>query len=185
MPEVSAEVVAQLEDVLDLYADPSDPQRPKVNVEETRKQLSAATRTPVPAKPGEVERYDSDYQRTGTRTLCLFWEPQAGWRQMEVTEQRPRRDFAHQRQWLVDERYPPATTVRVVRDHLNTHKPASLYETVEPAEARRILKRLEFHHTSKHGRWLNMAESEFSGLSRQCLDRRILDEATLIRELRA
>jgi hypothetical protein len=185
MPEVSAEFVAQMEDVLELYAEPYDPQRPKVNFDETSKQLIAETRTPLPAKPGEVERYDYEYQRNGTRNLFLFCEPQAGWRHIEVTEQRTMRDFAHQMQWLVDERYPHATTVRVVMDQLNTHKPASLYETFEPAEARRILKRLEFHHTPKHGSWLNMAEIEFSVLSRQCLDRRIPDEATLIRELRA
>jgi DDE superfamily endonuclease len=174
-----------MEDVLDLYADPYDPQRPKVNFDETSKQLIAETRTPWPAKPGEVERYDYEYQRNGTRNLFLFCEPQAGWRHIAVTAQRTMRDFAHQMKWLVDERYPHATMVRVVMDQLNTHKPASLYETFEPAEARRILKRLEFHHTPKHGSWLNMAEIEFSVLSRQCLDRRIPDEATLTRELRA
>jgi hypothetical protein len=126
MPEVSAEFVAHMEDVLDLYAAPSDPQRPKVNCDETSKQLIAEPRTPLPAKPGEVERYDSEYQRNGTRTLFLFCEPQAGWRQIEVAEQRTMRDFAHQMKWLVDERYPHAPTVRVVRDHLNTHNPASL-----------------------------------------------------------
>jgi hypothetical protein len=114
--------------------------------------------------------------------LC---EPQAGWRHIVVTEQRTMQDFAHQMKWLVDEGYPQADLIRVVLDNLNTHKLASLYETFPPAEARRIAKKLEFHYTPKHGSWLNMAELEFSVLSRQCLDRRIPDEATLIRELQA
>jgi DDE superfamily endonuclease len=185
MPEVSAELVAPREDGLELYAEPDDPQRPKVNFAETSKQLMAETRTPWPAKPGEVERYDSEYQRNGTRNLFLFCEPQVGWRHMAVTAQRTMRDFAPQRKGLVDEGYPHARRVRVVMDQLHTHQPASLYETFEPAEARRILKRWEFPLTPKHGSWLNMAEIEFSVLSRQCLDRRIPDEATLTRELRA
>jgi hypothetical protein len=174
-----------MEDVLDLHAEPYDPQRPKVNFDETSKQLITETRTPVPARPGAVERYDYEYQRNGTRTLFLFCDPQAGWRHIVVTEQRTMPDFAHQMKWLVDERYPEATVIRVVLDNLNTHKIASLYETFAPAEARRIAKKLEFHHTPKHGSWLNIAELEFSVLSRQCLARRIPDESTLIRELQA
>ena len=115
----------------------------------------------------------------------MFCEPQAGWRHLEVTERRTRHDFAHQMQWLVDERYPQAEVMRVVMDQLNTHKPASLYETFAPAEARRILRKLEFHYTPKHGSWLNMAEIELSVLQRQCLARRIPNVATLKRELRA
>jgi hypothetical protein len=174
-----------MEDVLDLHAEPYDPQRPKVNFDETSKQLITETRTPVPARPGAVERYDYEYQRNGTRNLFLFCDPQAGWRHIVVTEQRTMQDFAHQMKWLVDERYPEATVIRVVLDNLNTHKIASLYETFAPAEARRIAKKLEFHHTPKHGSWLNIAELEFSVLSRQCLARRIPDESTLIRELQA
>jgi hypothetical protein len=174
-----------MEDVLDLYAEPYDPQRPKVNFDETSKQLIAEPRTPVPAKPGAVERYDYEYQRNGTRNLFLCCEPQAGWRHIVVTEQRTMQDFAHQMKWLVDERYPEAEVIRVVLDNLNTHKLASLYETFAPEEARRIAKKLEFHHTPKHGSWLNMAELAFSVLSRQCLARRIPDETTLIRELQA
>jgi hypothetical protein len=174
-----------MEDVLDLHAEPYDPQRPKVNFDETSKQLITETRTPVPARPGAVERYDYEYQRHGTRNLFLFCDPQAGWRHMVVTEQRTMQDFAHQMKWLVDERYPEATVIRVVLDNLNTHKIASLYETFAPAEARRIAKKLEFHHTPKHGSWLNIAELEFSVLSRQCLARRIPDDSTLIRELQA
>jgi len=174
-----------MEDVLDLYEEPYDPQRPKVNVDETSKQLIAETRPPLPAKAGQPECYDDPYQRNGTRNLFLFCEPQAGWRHIEVTQQRTMQEFAHQMQWLVDERYPEAEVIRVVMDQLNTHKPASLYEAFEPAEARRILKRLEFHDTPKHGSWLNMAEIELSVLARHCLDRRIPDEETLKREIKA
>lgn len=174
-----------MEDVLDLYEEPHDPKRPKVCFDESSKQLIAETRQPLPASPGQAQRYDTEYKRNGTRNLFLFLEPDEGWRHMEVTDRRTMFDFAHQMRWLVDERYPDAEVVRVILDNLNTHKPASLYEAFPPAEARRILKRLEFHHTPKHGSWLNMAEIEFSVFSRQCLDRRIGDETTLKREIKA
>jgi transposase len=182
---VSAEFVAAMEDVLDLYAEPTDPQRPKVCFDETPKQLVAETRRPLPASPGQAERYDYEYQRNGTRNLFLFCEPDRGWRHIEMTETRTMQDFAHQMQWLVDVPYPDADVIRVVLDNLNTHKPAALYETFAPAEARRILKRLEFHYTPKHGSWLNMAEIELSVLSRECLDRRLPDPKTLRREIGA
>jgi hypothetical protein len=174
-----------MEDVLDLYEEPYDPQRPVVCFDETSKQLVAEKRSPIPAKPGRLERFDYEYQRNGTRNLFLFLEPQRGWRHVAVTERRTMKDFAHQMQWLVDEAYPEAEVVRLVLDNLNTHRPASLYETFEPAEARRILKQLEFHYTPKHGSWLNMAEMELSVFSRECLDRRIPDEATLKGETQA
>ena len=174
-----------MEDVLDLYEEPYDPQRPKVCFDETNKQLVAETRVGVPAQPGQVARYDYEYQRNGTRNLFLFLEPQGGWRHVAVTERRTMQDFAHQMRWLLDEAYPEAEVVRLVLDNLNTHRPASLYETFLPAEARRILKRLEFHYTPKHGSWLNMAEMELSVFSRECLDRRIPDEATLKGEIQA
>jgi hypothetical protein len=182
---VSAEFVAAMEDVLDLYEEPYDPRRPKVNFDETSKQLIAEKREPVPTAPGQPARYDYEYQRNGTRNLFMLTEPQAGWRHIAVTAHRTMQDFAHQMHWLVDEAYPAATVIRVVLDNLNTHKPASLYETFAPAEARRLLKKLEFHYTPKHGSWLNMAEIELSILSRQCLDRRIPDDATLQREVTA
>ena len=182
---MSAEFVAAMEDVLDLYEEPYDPKRPKVNFDEASKQLIAETRMPLPAKPGKPEIYDYEYQRNGTRNLCMFCEPQAGWRHIAVTEHRTMQDFAHQMQWLVDERYPEADVIRVVMDNLNTHKPASLYEAFEPVEARRLLKKLEWHYTPKHGSWLNMAEIELSILQGQCLDRRIPDEAMLTREITA
>ena len=174
-----------MEDVLDLYTEPYDPKRPKVNFDETSKQLIRETREPLPAAPGRPARYDYEYERNGTRNLFMLVEPQVGWRHITATERRTMQDFAHQMQWLVDEGYPDATVIRVVMDNLNTHKPASLYETFAPAEARRLLKKLEFHHTPKHGSWLNMAEIELSILSRQCLDRRIPDDAMLRREITA
>ncbi len=174
-----------MEDVLALYEEPYNPQRPTVTFDETSKQLIREKRPPVPAQPGRPARYDYEYQRQGTRNLFLFCEPQAGWRHITVTAQRTMQDFAHQMRWLVDERYPAAEVIRVVLDNLNTHKPAALYETFAPAEARRLLQKLEFHYTPKHGSWLNMAELEFSVLSRQCLGRRIPDEATLKRQVAA
>lgn len=174
-----------MEDVLDLYEEPYDPKRPKVNFDETSKQLIEEVRQPLPLKPGQAERFDYEYRRNGTRNLFMFCEPQAGWRHISVTARRTKRDFAYQMRWLVDERYPEAEVIRVVMDNLNTHKWASLYEAFEPGEARRILRKLEFHYTPKHASWLNMAEIELSVLMRQCLDRRIPDEETLNREVRA
>ena len=170
-------------DVLEVYAEPYDPRRPKVNLDETSQQLIKETRIPLPAQAGQPQRFDDEYERNGTRNLFLFVEPQAGRRHVHVTEQRTKVDFAHAMQWLVDEGYPEATVIRVVLDNLNTHKIASLYEAFAPAEARRIARKLEFHSTPKHGSWLNMAEIEWSILQQQCLDRRMPDEATLTREI--
>jgi len=174
-----------MEDVLELYAEPYDAKRPQVNFDETSKQLIQETRQALPARPGQPARFDYEYERNGTRNLFLFTEPQTGFRHVNVTEQRTMIDFAHQMQWLVDEAYPEADVIRVVLDNLNTHKAASLYEAFAPAEARRIVKKLEFHYTPKHGSWLNMAEIELSVLQRQCLARRIADEATLVDEIAA
>jgi DDE superfamily endonuclease len=174
-----------MEDVLDLYAEPYDTRRPKVNFDEKSVQLIAETRTSLPAQPGQPARIDYEYQRNGTANLFVMCEPQAGWRHVVVTERRTKHDFAYQMQWLVDERYPHAEVIRVVLDQLNTHRPASLYDTFPPAEARRIRKRLEFHYTPKHGSWLNMAEIELSVLHRQCLDRRLPDVPTLTQEVHA
>ena len=182
---MSAEFVACMEDVLDLYAEPYDPERPVVCFDETSKQLLAEKRSPIPPKPARRERYDYEYQRNGTRNLFMLCEPLAGWRHVAVTERRTMVDFAQQMRWLADEAYPASEKIRVVLDNLNTHKPASLYETFEPKEARRIRKRLEFHYTPKHGSWLNMAEIEFSVLARRALRRRIADEETLSGEIAA
>ncbi len=173
-----------MEDVLDLYAEDYDEKRPVVGFDETSKQLIGETRVALSARPGVVERFDYEYARNGVCNLFMFCCPKRGWRHVEVTAQRTMIDFAHQMRWLVDEAFPTAARVRVVMDNLNTHKAASLYETFAPEEARRILRKLEFHYTPKHGSWLNMAEIELSVFSRQCLDRRIGDEETLKREIK-
>ena len=182
-----------MEDVLDpvsstgqaLYHEAYDPERPVVCFDETSRQLVEEVRPPSKAKPGRVERYDTEYQRNGTRNRFLFCEPKGGWRHVEVTGRRTAVDFAHQMRWLVEEAYPHARVVRLVLDNLNTHKLGSLYEAFAPSEARRIAKRLEFHHTPTHGSWLNMAEIELSVFSRQCLNRRVGDEALLRQEVAA
>ena len=176
---MNGEFVAAMEDVLDLYAEPYDPNRPVVCFDETSTQLLADVREPLPAQPGRPRRQDYEYRRRGTRNLFLSCEPLAGWRHIAITQRRAMPDFAHQMRWLVDVAYPHATVVRVVLDNLNTHRVASLYETFPAAEARRIAIRLEFHHTPKHASWLNMAEIEFSALSRACLKGRNPDADAL------
>lgn len=171
-----------MEDVLDLYEQVYDPLQPVVCFDEKPVQLLGETRVPRPPRPGRAQRYDYEYERKGTANIFLTIEPLAGWRQVAVTEHRTKLDFAAQMKQLIDVRYPDATKVRVVLDNLNTHKPASLYEAFLPAEARRVLQRLEFHYTPKHGSWLNMAEIELSVLSSQCLARRIGEQERLARE---
>jgi hypothetical protein len=179
---VNSDFVAAMEDVLDLYAEPYAPKRPTVCFDESPRQLIAATRQPVPARPGHPARYDYEYRRNGTCNVFLFFEPHAGWRHVVVTDQRTKLDFAQQMQWLVEERYPEAEVIRVVLDNLNTHRLAALYEAFAPVEARRLVRKLEFHYTPKHGSWLNMAELELSVFDRQCWDRRIGDRDTLAAE---
>ena len=174
-----------MEDVLDVYAAPLDPKRPLVCFDEHLVQLITEKRQPLPAKPGYPERYDYEYQRNGTRNLFMIFMPLLGRRHVRVTEQRTKSDFAHCMKYLVDDLLPEADKVVVVQDNLNTHSPVSLYETFEPAEAKRILDRLEFHFTPKHGSWLNMAEIEIGVLCEQCLDDRIPDDETLGGELAA
>jgi hypothetical protein len=185
IPDVNGAFVAAMEDVLELYAEPYDPQQPKVCLDETNRQLLADTCPPLPATAGQPLRSDYAYTRQGTRNLFLCCEPPAGWRHIAVTERRTKHDFAHPMQWLVDERYPEATVIRIVLDNLHTHGPGSLYEAFMPAEAQRLVEKWEFHYTPKHGRWRNMAEIALSILQRQCLDRRLADEDTLKRELAA
>lgn len=185
IPTVGADFVWRMEDVLDLYAEPHDPARPTVCFDETSKQLVAETRTPLPMEPGKPERVDYEYERRGTANLFLVTEPLRGWRHVDVTDRRTKHDFAQQMRDLVDRHFPNADRIRVVLDNLNTHTPGSLYEAFAPEEARRILRKLEFHYTPVHGSWLNMAELEFSMLSRQCLDRRIGSRGLLSSEVAA
>ena len=172
-----------MEDVLDLYQEPFDPKKPVVTFDERPVQLISETRRPLPARPGRRERYDYEYHREGTANLFEFFQPWAGWRHLKVTDHRAKEDFAQCMKELVDVHFPDADVIRLVVDNLNTHDLSSLYETFEPAEARRMARKLEFHYTPKHGSWLNMVEIEFAVLSRQCLDRRIPDLETLTREV--
>jgi hypothetical protein len=174
-----------MEDVLELYAEPYDPTRPRVCFDEQPVPLVAETRTPRPVRSGRAARYDYEYDRMGTANLFMVAAPLAGRRQVTVTARRTKRDFAGQMQQLVDVHYPNAERIRVVMDNLNTHGPASLDEAFAPAEARRLRRRLEFHYTPRHASWLNMAEIELSVLTGQCLDRRIPDQATLTQEIAA
>lgn len=173
-----------MEHILDLYELPYNPLRPMICFDETSKQLIAETRIPLPVSPGQVLRYDYEYRRNGTRNLFLFFEPLAAWRHVEVTEHRTALDFAHQMRWLVDVAYPDAECIEVVMDNLNTHTYAALYEAFEPAEARRIARKLAFHFTPKHASWLNMAEIEFSVFLRK-LGLRVPDEKTLKQKVNA
>lgn len=174
-----------MEDVLDIYTRPYDPARPVVCMEETCKQLLRDSQAPLPIAPAQPLRVDYEYARDGVVNLFLFCEPLAARRWVDVREHRTRVDWAYQIQDLVDRRYPQAERILLVRDNLNTHTPAALYEAFAPAEAKRLADKLEIHHTPKHGRWLNLAEIELSVLSRQCLDRRVPDAATLIDEVAA
>lgn len=174
-----------MEDVLELYAAPPDPRRPLVCFDERPVQLVAHTRAPIPAAPGRPARIDYEYRRAGTANLFILLAPHQGWRHVEPTEQRTKRDFAVMMRALVDTYFPYATTIRVVLDNLNTHTLASLYEVSPPAEARRIARKVELHYTPKHGSWLNMAEAEIALLSRQALDQRIADTDSLRRVVAA
>jgi hypothetical protein len=184
-PQANAEFVCAMEDVLEVYTRPYDPQRPQVCVDETSKQLVAETRMPLPAAPGQPKRVDYEYERKGTANLFMVFEPLAGKRLVKVTERRTAVDFAQLLREVVDTQYAQAEKIVLVMDNLNTHKLASLYEAFEPAEARRLLERLEIHYTPKHGSWLNMAETELSVLATQCLNRRIPDSPILSQEVAA
>ena len=184
-PEANAEFVCQMEDILQLYIRPYDPDYPLVCFDESSKQLISEVRKPLPAEPGQAERYDYEYQREGVCNLFMMFEPLVGWRHVEVTDQRTQIDYAQQIKYLVDECYPQAKKIQLAQDNLNTHVRASLYKAFQPAEARRILDKIEFHYTPKHGSWLNMAEIELSVLHRQCLDRRIAHKDVLKQEIAA
>jgi len=174
-----------MEDVLDVYHWPYDPAFPQVCLDETSTPLIGEARTPVALAPGQPARQDYEYVRNGVANLFLVTESLRGWRDVIVTNHRTSIDFAHVLRDLVDLHYPTAERIVLVLDNLNTHTPAALYAAFPPDEAKRIADRLEWHYTPKHGSWLNMAEIEFSVLSRQCLDRRIADQAMLTTEVAA
>lgn len=184
-PKENAAFVASMEDVIEVYHRPRDAAKPLVCLDETSKQLVAETRAPLPVQPGQPARHDYEYERNGTANLFMLFAPLEGFRHVEVTERRTAIDYAHILRNLSDVHFPNAEKIVLVQDNLNTHAPASLYEAFEPAEARRLVERFEWHYTPKHGSWLNLAESELAVLSSQCLDRRIPDAQMLTREVEA
>ncbi len=174
-----------MEDVLTLYARPYDPLKPVVCLDEKVKYLLSSPRASLPIRKGQSEKEDYEYRREGTCNLFVMVEPKAGRRHVIVTEQRTAKEYAHALKWLVDEGYPKAEKIILIDDNLNTHTGASLYKTFRPEEARRLLDKIEHHHTPRHGSWLNMAEIEISVFERQCLHRRIVDRASLVDEVAA
>jgi hypothetical protein len=185
IPQVDGEYVARMENVLDLYAEEPDPKHPVVCFDESPTQLIGEVRQPIPAEPGRIERYDCEYKRNGTANLFIFLDVHRPWRKVKVTERRAAEDYAQCMRELVDVHYPDAEYLRVVQDNLSTHSAGALYQAFPPAEARRILRRLEFHYTPKHASWLNMVEIEIGVLRSQCLDRRIDTKEQLKSEIAA
>jgi hypothetical protein len=184
-PQASAGFVANMEDVLEVYQRPHDPQRPVVCLDETTKQMIAETRAPIPAAPGRKARHDYEYERNGVASLFMMFAPLEGWRDVKVADRHAAVDYAHVLKELSDTHFPDAAKIVLVQDNLSTHTPASLYATFPAAEARRLAEHFEWHYTPKHGSWLDMAESELAVLATQCLDRRIPDKPTLIKEVAA
>jgi len=185
IPQVDADYVARMEDVLDLYAEEPDPKRPVVCFDESPIQLIGEVRQPIPSKPGQLERYDCEYRRNGTANLFVFLDVNRPWRKVKVTERRAAEDFAVCMRELIDVHYPAAERIRVVLDNLSTHSLGALYQTFPAEEARRVLRRLEFHYVPKHASWLNMVEIEIGVLAAQCLDRRIESYTRLVAETAA
>lgn len=178
-PEANAAFVCAMENVLEVYKRPYDPQRPVVCMDEKPKQLVAETRTPRPTAPGRPQRIDYEYRRNGTANVFMFTEPLAGWREGQVTSRRTRTDWAHQIRTLLEGRYRDAGKVTLVCDNLNTHAGASLYEAFPPAEARRLLEKLEIIPTPFHGSWLNIAELELAVLEKQAIGGRVPEQPAL------
>jgi len=185
IPQVDAEYVARMEDVLDLYAEPPDPKRPVVCFDESPIQLIGEVRPPIPARPGQLERYDFEYKRNGTANLFVFLDVHRPWRKVKVTNSRAAIDFAVCMRELADIHFPKAERIRVVLDNLSTHSAGALYQAFPAPEARRLLRRLEFHYVPKHASWLNMVEIEIGVLAAQCLDRRIDSTKQLVAETAA
>jgi hypothetical protein len=184
-PSANAAFVAAMEDVLDVYTRPHDPARPLVCLDETSKQLTKETRAPFPMQPGQPARFDYEYERNGVASLFMVFAPLEGWRHVAVRARRTAIDYAHVLRDLADTHFSKVDKIVLVQDNLNTHRPASLYKAFPAAEAKRIADRFEWHYTPKHGSWLNIAECELSVLARQCLDRRIPDQASLETEVTA
>jgi transposase len=185
IPQVDGEYVARMEDVLDLYAEEPDPKRPVVCFDESPTQLIGEVRQPIPAEPGQLERYDCEYKRNGTANLFIFLDAHRSWRKVKVTDRRAAEDFAACMRELTDVHFPEVERIRVVLDNLSTHSAGSLYQAFPPSEAHRVLRRLEFHRVPKHASWLNMVEIEIGVLRGQCLDQRIASKEQLVSEIAA
>jgi transposase len=185
IPHVDGEYVARMEDVLDLYAEAPDPKRPVICFDESPTQLIGEARQPIPAEPGQIERYDCEYKRNGTVNLFVFLDAHRPWRKVKVTDRRAAEDFATCMRELSDVHFPAAERIRVVLDNLSTHSAGALYQAFPASEARRVLRRLEFHYVPKHASWLNMVEVEIGVLRGQCLDRRIATQRRLVSEIAA
>ena len=185
IPHFDGEYVARMEDVLDLYAEVPDPKRPVICFDESPTQLIGEARQPIPAEPGQIERYDCEYKRNGTVNLFVFLDAHRPWRKVKVTDRRAAEDFATCMRELSDVHFPAAERIRVVLDNLSTHSAGALYQAFPASEARRVLRRLEFHYVPKHASWLNMVEVEIGVLRGQCLDRRIATQRRLVSEIAA
>jgi transposase len=185
IPEVDADYVARMEDVLDLYAEAPDPRRPVICFDESPIQLIGEARRPIPPEPGQIERYDCEYRRNGTANLFVFLDANRPWRKVKVTERRTAIDFAVCMRELAEIHYPKAELIRVVLDNLSTHSVGAFYQAFPAEHARRLLRRIEFHYVPKHASWLNMVEIEIGVLSSQCLDRRIESRQLLVAEVAA
>ena len=185
IPQVDGEYVARMEDVLDLYAEQPDPKRPVICFDESPTQIIGRVRQPIPARRGQLERYDREYKRNGTTNLFVFLDVHRPWRKVKVTENRAAVDFAACMKELADVHFPKAERIRIVLDNLSTHSAGALYQAFPPYEARRLLRRLEFHYVPKHASWLNMVEIEIGVLRGQCLDRRIASQEQLVSEIAA
>jgi len=181
-PEADAEFVAGMEEVLDVYARPYDPRRPVLCMDEQPVQLLRETRTPIPATRRHPRRVDYEYERAGTASLFMFCEPLSGWREVAVRERRTKVDWAQEVDRLLRTRYPAAQEVTLVCDNLNTHTKGAFYEAFDPERARRLVRKLDFCHTPKHGSWLNIAENELSAMTRQCITDRRFATVDLLRE---
>ena len=185
IPHVDGEYVARMEDGLDLYAEVPDPKRPVICFDESPTQLIGEARQPIPAEPGQIERYDCEYKRNGTVNLFVFLDAHRPWRKVKVTDRRAAEDFATCMRELTDVHFPAAERIRVVLDNLSTHSAGALYQAFPASEARRVLRRLAFHYVPKHASWLNMVEVEIGVLRGQCLDRRIATRRRLVSEIAA
>jgi hypothetical protein len=183
--EMDSEFVERMYDVLDLYGEPYDPKRPVIGMDEKPKQLLEDSRESIPMKPGSPEKYDYEYKRNGKANIFLAVEPKAGKRVVKVTERRTKEDFAQYIRDLVDLEYCDAEMLRIVLDNLNTHSEKSLYETFDEKEAERVLQKIEFHYSPKHGSWLNIAEIEINVMDTECTGRRMKNREFLTKELAA